>query len=71
MKQKETFSIGDIAVFDSPYEQYAEHNGEKCVITKLFDHDDDEHDFFDVGLMLGICFESGVEIEAWPEELYA
>lgn len=66
----DTLAAGAKCLFRPPYEQYAERNGQNCVVTQVFDHNDDNHDISEVGVMYEIKFESDGEIiEAWPEEL--
>lgn len=62
--------VGMKGTFVSPYEQYAERNGQNYEVVKVFDEDDDEHDISEVGVMYRIRFDDGEEIEAWPEELF-
>ena len=53
--------------FDSPYEQYREHNGKTCVVLrKLLDAE--RHS--EVGDLFRIRLSTGEEIDAWPEELH-
>ncbi len=67
----DTLMVGAKCLFQSPYEEYTERNGQNCVVTQVFDHDDDNHDISEVGVMYEIKFESdGEVIEAWPEELH-
>ena len=61
--------IGQTGIFQSPYEQFAERNGQKFTVTRVIDKDDSTHDVAEVGTMYEIRFADGAVIEAWPEEL--
>ena len=54
-------------VFHTPYDQYAEREGQECeILRELTDKECDS----EVGTMYRIRFLSdGAEIDAWPEEL--
>ena len=52
--------------FQSPFDQYAERNGQTFQIVRELD--DSERDP-EVGVMYLIRFSDGTEIHAWPEEV--
>ena len=62
--------VGATGMFVSPYEQYAERNGQAYKVIRIFDKDDERHDISEVGVMYLIQFVDGEQIEAWPEELF-
>ena len=54
-------------VFDTPYEQYQEHNGKKFkVLGEVTEGIDEEIK----GDLFKIRLEDGTEIRAWSEEIY-
>jgi len=55
--------------FWSPFEQVREHNGKRFVILKKISKPDRTHDR-EVLPMYRIRFLDGIEIEAFPEEIY-
>lgn len=55
--------------FQSPYEQYAERNGQAFEIIQEINIPDHDHDG-EVLPMYVVRFPDGEEIEAWPEELF-
>lgn len=55
-------------IFNSPYDQYDHLNGQEVTITKTIDVPDSTHDG-EVLPMYEIVTDSGVTLEAWPEEL--
>lgn len=55
-------------VFDSPYEQYRDRNGQVFVLVREITEPDASHDA-EVLPVYVIRFPDGVEIEAWPEEI--
>lgn len=55
-------------VFDSPYEQYAERNGQPFEVLREIDST--ELADAEVLPMYAIRFPDGIEIEAWPEEVF-
>ena len=70
MEKQFWLHIGDRCVFNSPYDQYQARNKQECVITRIIDEDDEEHDISEVGTMYVVRFNDGEEIEAWNEELH-
>jgi hypothetical protein len=56
-------------IFSTPYEQYAEREGQHCVVVREINEPDEQHDA-EVLPMYVICFDDGEEIEAWPEEVW-
>ncbi|WP_152346618.1 hypothetical protein [Brevibacterium sp. CFH 10365] len=58
------------ATFESPYDEYAERNGQSFTHVREISEPDDAHDP-EVLPMHVIRFDDGVEIEAWPEEIGA
>lgn len=53
-------------LFNSPYDQYKERNGQHCaIIRELNDQEKDA----EVGTMYKIKFQDGTIIDSWPEEL--
>ena len=61
-------SKGDTIVFKSPYNQYKMHQGESAIVTEVVDKEKEGYDIA-VLPMYKIRFESGKEIDAWPEEV--
>ena len=70
MEKQFGLHIGDRCVFNSPYDQYQARNKQECVITRIIDEDDEEHDISEVGTMYVVRFNDGEEIEAWNEEIH-
>ncbi len=55
--------------FKSPYTQYAKFNGQSCrILRKLTDKENPDKQY--VGIIYLIEFNSGIQIEALPEELH-
>jgi hypothetical protein len=54
--------------FRTPYEQYRDRDGQKCVIVRTLTEPDEEHDAESLPMHV-VCFEDGTEIEALPEEV--
>ena len=56
-------------IFSTPHEQYKEREGQTCVIVREITEPDDDHGA-EILPMYVIRFSDGVEIEAWPEEIW-
>ncbi len=54
--------------FTTPYDQYANREGQPFTVLRVIDQPDEAHDA-EVLPMYVIRFTDGLEIEAWPEEV--
>jgi hypothetical protein len=60
---------GDRRIFGGPYQEHRARHGQTCVIVRVIDVADDDHDE-EVLPMYAVRFEGdGVEFDAWPEEI--
>lgn len=57
-----------VTKFHTPYEQYADREGQEFELVRTITEPDATHDA-EVLPMYVIRFSDGVEIEAWPEEV--
>ncbi len=68
IKNEKIFSIGDRVVFESPYDKYKDNNGRVCTVIKVRVKYGASNEVIEVG-MYGVMFDTGEQIDAWPEEL--
>jgi hypothetical protein len=57
------------STFTTPFDQYKAHEGQPFELVGMFDVPDDNHDA-EVLPMFLIRMSDGLEIEAWPEEVW-
>ena len=61
-----TSEVGD--VFNSPYDQYKDRNGQTFVIVRKITEEEEDYDFETLPVYI-IRFQDGEEITAYPEEI--
>ena len=68
VKSEKILNIGDRVIFHSPYNQYKDNNGRFCTVIKVRVRYNESNEIIEVG-MYGVMFDTGEQIDAWPEEL--